>query len=135
MSSPQMTEALREVAAHHVAIADRLTELSQALDQPAPMTEAPDRNSRSGGKSPWISRHFPPDSLRGCAERALVEEDGPLDLELWAERIREMGFNHPWNPRNPRQLEASLTALPHQTPVFVRVGRGIYDLASRHTGS
>jgi len=125
-------DAVREVAALHVAIADRLTELAQSIDGPTHRGE-PDSGAAAPATSAWSSRHFPADSLRGCAELALVEEGGPLDLDTWALRIRRMGFSHPWNPRNPRQLEASLTALPHQTDVFVRIGRGIYDLAERYT--
>jgi hypothetical protein len=141
MSDPSVATALQEIASLHGEIADRLGRLALSLDGPS----SPRRTavaSRSADRLPTAddialaasrqhASHFPPDSLRGHAERALIEAGGPLPLDAWADRIRAQGFHHDYNPQNPRQLEASLTALPHQTTVFVRVGRKMYDLVAR----
>jgi hypothetical protein len=141
MSDASVATALREVASLHGEIANRLKTLASSLDGPyvalkiAVGTRGDDRLPPASDTVPAAPRqhafHFPPDSLRGHAERALLEAGGPLPLDAWADRIRAQGFHHDWNPQNPRQLEASLSALPHQTAVFVRVGRKMYDLVER----
>jgi hypothetical protein len=131
---------LRNLADHHAAISVLVRDLAARLDEPdaqptgapASFGDAPTPHNLRGVATPSAhSAHFPVDSLRWHAERALAEEGGPLSLDIWAERVRAQGFAHDWDPQNPRQLEASLSALPHQTSVFVRVGRRIYDLAAR----
>lgn len=111
-----------------------MLDTERALDREvASVSTSTTPRSPAGGDAPPLifSHHFPPHSLRGHAERALLEEGGPLELHEWADRIRVQGFDHPWNPKNPQQLEASLSALPSQTQVFVRVARGTFDLRHR----
>lgn len=75
-------------------------------------------------------------TLADYGERALADALEPLSTGDWAERVRELGYRHRSTPRNPRQLEQSLSSLPHHDSRFVRLGRGSYDLAERHpTGS
>jgi hypothetical protein len=145
MPKPSAAATLRDVADLHDQISDRLRDFAATLDDEVipPPTAVAARPPRVSDHEPatevedtpeptrWNLTHFPPDSLRGHAERALVEAGRPLSLDDWADRIRSQGFVHDWNPRNPRQLEASLSALPHQTSVFVRVSRRVYDLAER----
>jgi HB1, ASXL, restriction endonuclease HTH domain len=71
-------------------------------------------------------------TLADYAKRALEEARGPLRSADWAERVRELGYRSRSTPKNPRQLEQSLSSLPHHDSSFVRVGRGTYDLAERH---
>jgi hypothetical protein len=144
MPTRDVPALLRNLADHHAAISVLVRDLATRLDEPRALST---HAAASGGDAPpapelvrevptpfRYSGHFPVDSLRWHAERALIEEGGPLSLDAWAERVRTQGFAHDWDPRNPRQLEASLSALPHQTSVFVRVGRRIYDLAARADG-
>ena len=89
------------------------------------------RDDEAAARPVYTSAHFPSGSLRAHAEQALIADGGSLCLDDWADRIRNQGFVHDGHPRNPRQLEASLSALPRQTPVFVRVASREYDLAER----
>src|SRR4051794_4385328 len=125
MTDAALATALREIASLHQQIAGRLDTLAASIAQasdPAlskeesPLVVASQSTARLTLREapvalrPWHSAHFPEGSMRWHAERALAEEGGPLSLDAWADRIRAQGFVHDWNPKNPRQLEASLTA-------------------------
>jgi hypothetical protein len=71
-------------------------------------------------------------TLGDYAAHTLRSSSGPLGTKEWAEGIRQLGYEPQKTPRNPNQLEQSLSALPHHDHRFVRVARGVYDLAERH---
>src|SRR4051794_38796987 len=70
-------------------------------------------------------------SLPALVIDALTAAGRPLSIDELAEEVRKRGFKHEEPPKNPNQLRASISALPHKNAWVQRVGRGRYDLTSR----
>jgi hypothetical protein len=72
-----------------------------------------------------------PQSLADWAESVLRDADGPMPYREIAAVIRSRGFEHSRQPKNPEQLRDSVWSAMFEDDRFVKVGRGIWDLASR----
>jgi hypothetical protein len=73
---------------------------------------------------------------RWWAGQALYKLGGEAPLHVIAEEMRSLGYDHDSKPHSPRQLEASLSALPDQVNWIKRVSgrRGHLELV-RHSSS
>jgi HB1/ASXL restriction endonuclease-like protein with HTH domain len=73
-------------------------------------------------------------SLADWAEEVLVESGGPRRYREIASEIHGRGFRHARTPKSPDQLADSVwTAMYDDSKKrFVKVGRGVWDLAARH---
>jgi HB1, ASXL, restriction endonuclease HTH domain len=60
---------------------------------------------------------------------ALRESGHPMRLADLTLELERRGYRHGRAPRNPRQLQKSVSALLQRDSAFVRVDRGLYDLA------
>lgn len=76
----------------------------------------------------------PGKTLAEFAEEGLRQAGGPVHRQELARIVEALGFRHSRSPKNPQQLEHSLGALVSRDPRFVRVGRGLFDLAERVKG-
>jgi repressor of nif and glnA expression len=59
---------------------------------------------------------------------ALEDAGRPLSVGELAEEVEKRGYRHETRPKSPRQLRASISALPHKGIGIRRVGRGVYAL-------
>jgi|GEM_PF-3561500 len=76
-----------------------------------------------------------PKSLADWAFEILGDEEGPMPYREIAAVIRARGFKHAREPKNPeRQLADSVWSAMYEDDRFVKVGRGIFDLAERQEG-
>jgi len=48
--------------------------------------------------------------------------------------VRTLGFRHDGEPKNPKQIRASIAAMPHKNPRVRRVGPGTYGLTKLGEG-
>jgi hypothetical protein len=72
-------------------------------------------------------------SLADWAEEVLLTSDGPRRYREIAAEIRALGFQHAREPKSPDQLADSVwSAMYEDSKRFIKVGRGIWDLAARH---
>ena len=73
-------------------------------------------------------------SLADWAEEVLLDSDGPMRYREIAAEIRGRGFQHSHEPKNANQLADSVWSAMYEDSRkrFMKVGRGIWDLASRH---
>lgn len=76
-------------------------------------------------------------SLADRAEDVLLKSDGPRHYREIADEIQAAGFQHSRVPKSPKQLADSVwTAMYDDSKQrFRKVGRGVWDLASRHADS
>jgi hypothetical protein len=81
------------------------------------------------------SEHEDGRSLADRAEEVLINNGGPMRYREIAAEIRGRGFKHAHTPKNPNQLADSTWSAMYEDSRFVKVGRGIWDLASRQNGS
>jgi len=73
-------------------------------------------------------------SLADWAEEVLLDSDGPRRYREIAAEIHGRGFRHARTPKSPDQLGDSVWTAMYEDgrKRFVKVGRGVWDLASRH---
>jgi hypothetical protein len=62
--------------------------------------------------------------------QALKEAGRPMQLAELARAVEARGYRHSVKPKHPRQLRASISALPHKSRLIRRVGLGEYALSS-----
>jgi hypothetical protein len=76
-------------------------------------------------------------SLADRAAEVLADNGEPMRYREIAAEIRGRGFKHAYTPKNPNQLADSVWSAMYEDRAkrFVKVGRGIWDLASRQNGS
>lgn len=73
-------------------------------------------------------------SLADWADEVLEDGTGPMRYREIAAEIRGRGFQHARTPKSPDQLADSVWSAMYEDPNkrFVKVGRGIWDLARRN---
>lgn len=73
-------------------------------------------------------------SLADWAKEVLEDAAGPMRYREIAAEIRGRGFQHTRTPKSPDQLADSVWSAMYEDPKkrFVKVGRGIWDLARRN---
>src|ERR1700704_1245346 len=75
---------------------------------------------------------FTPTSLADWAFEVLRKEGGAMPYREIAAVIREQGFEHSREPKNPeKQLADSVWTAMYEDHRFTKVGRGIFDLTER----
>jgi hypothetical protein len=62
--------------------------------------------------------------------RALKETGRPMKLSELVAAVEGQGYRHSQKPKNPAQLAASISALPHKSWLIKRVGHGVYALSA-----
>ena len=74
-----------------------------------------------------------PKSLADWAEEVLKDNSGSMRYREIAAEIRGRGFQHARTPKSPDQLADSVWSAMYEDPRrFVKVGRGVWDLAWRY---
>ena len=74
-------------------------------------------------------------SIADWAEEVLLASEGPRRYREIAAEIRARGFQHARAPKSPDQLADSVWSAMYEDERFIKVGRGIWELVSRHTAS
>lgn len=69
--------------------------------------------------------------MTALAVAALEDAGRPLTLTELADEVVKRGYTPLAEPKNPLQLGASLSALPHKGTAIRRVGHGLYGLPGR----
>ena len=93
---------------------------------------------RAGGEpragSPVVARHF--ETQADWCEDILKRADGPRRYGDIADQMYDEGYRHGVTVKNPdRQLKDSIWVAMNEDDRFVKVGRGVFDLASRQPGA
>jgi hypothetical protein len=68
-------------------------------------------------------------SLASYVVEILQDNGGAsMTVEDLAQEVQRRGFSYAAKPKNPDQLKASISAMPHKTPLIRRVSFGRYGL-------
>jgi hypothetical protein len=116
----QVAGLLAEAATEAQRHGQTLTQLSDRADQ---LLQA--------ASAAVVARHF--DTQSDWCEDILKRSEGPRRYGDIADQMYAEGYRHAVTVKNPdRQLKDSIWVAMDEDDRFLKVGRGVFDLASRH---
>jgi hypothetical protein len=77
----------------------------------------------------------PEATLAERAEQVLRAAGGPMNYRDIAAEIERRGFRHAQRPKRPNQLAESVWTALKSDPRFVKVARGVWDVAGTDSGN
>lgn len=137
MTEPKLSKRIETVIArtdvrkHALAV----SEAAKLLDEVQRWEEKGDRLTRRVAALEASPNGRDRGANRSLADRAyevLRDHSGPMRYREIAVAIRERGFEHAREPKNPeKQLYDSVWTAMHEDDRFTKVGRGIFELSER----
>jgi hypothetical protein len=114
-------------------LAEAATEAQRHGQALTHLTERTDQLLHPTSPTP-VARHF--DTQVEWCEDILKRSDGPRRYSDIADQMYDEGYQHTVTVKNPtRQLKDSIWVAMNEDERFAKVGRGVFDLASRKPAS